>query len=420
MTPTSSTTEEIDDPETNTLEGQAAFDLYNEGKEAWNTWADAHPGWTVDFAGWDFGQQKGVDFSGFRFPGHVDFSDAEFGEGDVDFSNAKFRKGDVIFADAEFSDGNVYFSCAKFGEGQVDFCHAKFGEGDVYFSGAEFGEGDVRFSHTEFGEGNVNFSQAKFGRGDVYFSGAEFDKGNVQFVNIISQGSISFFNATLGKNPGSVSFENADIAGRLDLNKATFHRVPDLSTAHLGKGLSLVGTRITYTASPRDNRWSLNKALTPDDATYYRFFKKQAADAKDHEKEIEYFSMELRAHYGHQQNWFQYLPTLLYQKLSDYGRSVLRPTLAFVVMWLISAGIFHWQRMPDAVGGFKEAFWLATGHLFTFMPWLRGNRNTLLESLYGSSTNIPWGVQALALAESVLSLIFIFLIALALRNRLRL
>ncbi len=420
MTPTSSTTEEIGDPETSTLKGQAAFDLYSEGVRVWNTWADAHPGWTVDFFSWDFSQLEGVDFEEFRFPGNVYFSGAKFGKGSVDFSHAKFGKGKVFFLNAKFGEGNVDFSGTKFGEGDVRFSHTKFGKGNVDFSGTKFGKGNVDFSGTQFGEGNVDFKGTKFGEGNVDFSGTKFGEGDVNFQNIISTGSISFYRATLGENADSVSFENADIGGRLDLNKATFHRVPDLSTAHLGKGLSLVGTRITYTASPRDNRWSLNKALTPDDATYYRFFKKQAADAKDHEKEIEYFSMELRAHYGHQQNWFQYLPTLLYQKLSDYGRSVLRPTLAFVVMWLISAGIFHWQRMPDAVGGFKEAFWLATGHLFTFMPWLRGNRNTLLESLYGSSTNIPWGVQALALAESVLSLIFIFLIALALRNRLRL
>ena len=65
------------------LKGQDAFDLYKQGREAWNAWAGENKDWVVDFTGWDFVEEEAVDFGGIHFPmgdGGVSFFEAKFGE----------------------------------------------------------------------------------------------------------------------------------------------------------------------------------------------------------------------------------------------------------------------------------------------------------------------------------------------------
>ena len=75
-----------------TLEANQASKLWQQGKEKWNEWADEHEGWEVSFEGVDFSAlrdvESSIDFSGYKFPGSVSFSDATFGEGDVSFYDA--------------------------------------------------------------------------------------------------------------------------------------------------------------------------------------------------------------------------------------------------------------------------------------------------------------------------------------------
>ena len=143
---------------------------------------------------------KSVDFSGAQFDeGNVYFFKTQFGEGNVNFSYAQFGKGDVHFSGVQFSEGDVSFSRVQFDEGNMYFLNAQFGEGDVNFSYAQFGKGGVYFREAQFSKGNVDFSYAQFGKGSVLFLGTQFGKGNVNFLRTwLGKGSvsISFINNT--------------------------------------------------------------------------------------------------------------------------------------------------------------------------------------------------------------------------------
>ena len=124
------------------LAGTQAVVLFNKGVECWNSWAEEHPDWDVDFSGPDFqelnSENRGYSFKGYRFP----------------------RQGRVNFSGCVFGGVSIDFTGAVFGSGGLDFLKVKFGEGDVNFSHAIFGAGEVNFTDAEFRKGRVDFSEA--------------------------------------------------------------------------------------------------------------------------------------------------------------------------------------------------------------------------------------------------------------------
>ena len=68
----------------------------------------------------------------------IDFSFAEFSDGDLSFECSHFAKGDVSFNSAKFCDGEVNFSNTLFRDGNIDFANAIFGSGDFIFKSSFF------------------------------------------------------------------------------------------------------------------------------------------------------------------------------------------------------------------------------------------------------------------------------------------
>ena len=129
---------ETPEDETVVLKGQAAVNLWRQGRTAWNKWAAENPNAKVDFSGFDFSKYDVVSFDFFNFP-----------EG----------KNSVSFRSAEFGDGDISFYGANFGDGDISFYYANFGDGDIDFSNATFG-GDVDFSETTF-SGRFSFQNCE-------------------------------------------------------------------------------------------------------------------------------------------------------------------------------------------------------------------------------------------------------------------
>ncbi|MGA4608702.1 hypothetical protein [Pseudoalteromonas maricaloris] len=215
------------------LKGQAAIELWLQGKEAWNKWVEENPVADVSFREVDFTKFEGVLFTGYKFPtGTVDFSlarfnedraicpnkqlaniqvnfsHAHFGDGDVDFSGAMFGISDVLFLQTQFGAGRVSFSGVTLAKGLVNFSNAHFGDGNVNFSGSRFNKAEVLFLNTQFGNGDIDFFDARF-VGDVFFSGSKFDNGDVTFNRArFSNGNISFASTQFEK--GNVRFIDTD------------------------------------------------------------------------------------------------------------------------------------------------------------------------------------------------------------------
>ncbi len=191
-----------------------------------------------------FDSKTEIDFSFAEFAeGNVCFDDSQFAAGKVNFHSAKFGTGDVSFSHVYFRDGNIDFSNCHFGggdfifknsimnEGVKDFQYADFGEGDILFTNTEFGDGETSFINANFnrgnvsykvarfGDGKVDFHYAKFGEGDISFEQVEFGNSRVDFRTVeFHDGRVNFNRAVFGN--GDVTFEGADIRnGKFNFKK---------------------------------------------------------------------------------------------------------------------------------------------------------------------------------------------------------
>lgn len=174
------------------------------------------------------------NFTGYKFPGSISFSDTEFGDGDVSFAYAIFADGDVSFVGASFGDGDVSFELASFGDGDAHFRYTTFGRGELSFSEAAFGTGDVSFCGSRFGDGDVYFAHVSFGSGDVSFSKVQFGHGEALFHGAhFGQGQTSFDRAWLKSS--RLSFESASFGSVFDIGHAIFEEgVIQFSWANMG------------------------------------------------------------------------------------------------------------------------------------------------------------------------------------------
>ncbi len=414
---------------TSYLTGQEAYDLYKKGRKAWNNWAVKHVGWRVDFGGWDFSNEESLNFRFFHFPGGASFVGATFGDGSVDFSEATFGDGFVDFAGAIFGDGDVKFIRANFGDGGVNFVGATFGDGGVNFGGAIFGDGDVNFIVAKFGDGLVNFAGAIFGDGDVKFIRANFGDGSVNFADAtFGKGLVSFVVATFGDDPvifartkfgdGDTSFSGASFAGTTTFDDATFSRVPDFRQTHFGRDISMEGMSVAYKQEATSR--FLKRAAGSEDASRFRKLRRMAAEAKDHTRELAFFAQETRARYGHDlKKARQYFPFLLYHFFSNFGQSFWRPALGLFLIWILAAeGLYHSRYCMS--GARFDAYMLSLSNTMPFLNWGRSVRPDYLTALYGETISQHPTVSVIMYGQGILSLIFIFLIGLALRNKLRL
>ena len=545
------------------LRGQEAIDLYKQGKNAWNKWAEAHDGWTVDFNGMTFEPNEDKSFEGFIFPGRVIFSSANFGGGNISFRGAKinggnisfrrtvFGDGDILFDKADISGCTILFNRANFCNGNLSFCNSNFSNSRLLFSGSNFLSGDIDFekaifndskllfSNANFGKcnitldksefnnsvidfkkikstkgrfnfskmiinrsniafgnsiflnnntsflktqvlsGNVSFFKAQFGNGTLTFRGLFIDQGSINFskacfkncdINFretsISTGSLDFSKSNLGDGDinfrkfnlesgntnfnlskfgkGTCNFENARLIGNVNLTEVTlesseinfnglevgqslkldnsyFPIVPDFRNLSVGRDVSMINMRVKY----QRNFPLVGKASKREHCDMYRKLKSIAMQANDHQRELEFFTMEERSKWGWQKNCLQYLPTLLYNFFSDFGRSILRPAIGLGSTWLIFSAVFlcaltnTWAWNHSQM---KNSLLLSASHLFPFFPWSRGNRDKLIKAISDKCINedtVIASVEAIAYLEGFLALIFVFLIGLALRNRFR-
>lgn len=281
------------------LEGQAAIDLWKQGKDAWNSWIDEHMDADISFENVDFSQHISDDicysFEGFRFPngdilfdeaefgdGEVTFSRAEFGDGVVSFFSTTFGEGNVAFHETEFGGGYVSFLGATFGKGVVSFLGATFGDGEVEFIGADFGEGEVSFLETRFGEGNVAFLDATFG-GPLNFRIAKFDASALSLENCAVTGTAEFAALEGLQSLSRFTLRGSSFLGPLII-EGEFTCIPDLRRTRTDHHVDLDEVSCSlkrHAACPRLQKLSL-KANDSEDAGRLRRLKELAEGNRDH------------------------------------------------------------------------------------------------------------------------------------------
>ncbi len=440
--------------------------IWNDATEAWHKTADA------DFFVHKF--EAGVSFYGFVFPGRANFNNAAF-KGNAVFDKADF-KGYAEFNQAVFSD-TAWFRDADF-KSNAEFNDADF-KGNAKFHEADF-SGNAEFNEADF-SGNAEFNEADFSRhaefkgadfkgnaefykavflGDAKFNEADFS-GRAEFREATFKGSAGFQKAVFSKTAhfmqtgfdGLTSFDNclfkgdtnyrtAQVSRTFLLSGAQFEQTPDFIQARFAEAPSLHDIHIKSQRF-RVARLASVKALFKGDAELadrWRALKKLSVAAHDHDSELRFFKGEVFAKRR------LFFVGLLYSLFSDFGRSVLRPLL----LWALGLFGFAWCYFSQAGGRWADVlnWWLpcdaGTGNavcaalglsLRNALPLPGGGSAARLDQiyacLYGIHDNaagelparlrlvIPDTVAFSGVAQSLWSVIMIFLLLLALRNHFR-
>ncbi|WP_340115340.1 pentapeptide repeat-containing protein [Pelagibius sp. 7325] len=408
-------------------------------------------------------------FNGATFSGHARFDKAIF-SGDARFIDETTFSGDTWFNGAEFK-GLAWFAGATFSR-RAEFIGATF-SGNAVFTGAKFREigvfnaatfsDDAQFGGARFGDekftGRAYFKKATFS-GDTWFGGAKF--GDIAVFELAAfEGSTSFDSAEFKED---ASFLAIDVKTVFSLAGTTFRRVPDFIQAHFAEAPRLDDLRIEPRRFWRRTRTRVGKALL---AARWRALKRLAIQGHDHARELRFFRGELLARRWsedkpwHAAFWFG----VIYQLLSDFGRSILRPLL-----WLSASVVFFTDRylslhprfegkssplvdwlfyrlsssdveatplacVAGSVTPWLDALFLSVHKGLLILGGLPGEKlNQIYACLYGIQPSnggqpsrlpesftpvIPDGATAWGLLQYPLSAVLIFLALLAIRNHFR-
>lgn len=136
---------------------------------------------------------------------------------------------------------------------------------------------------------------------------------------------------------------------------------------------------------------------------------------KKHEDELNFFAMEMAAQRVVDGGWRTPRGILngLYGAASDYGRSILRPALAFFPFFAFSAPVFEQSARVGEGCAPLTGVQAAGVSLATFLSVLPGLKDTINYKCLSTFATFTAGFNA------IVGALLLFLIGLALRNRFR-
>ena len=474
---------------------EQSLKLFEEGGPAWNAWANEmlaerkkletsgvwiegeHDKWNEQTRAWhemaraDFSHhtfEMNVDFTCLCFPGDAVFEGVEFSK-EVCFDNTEFF-GPARFSNVRIS-GSCKFTSARFLD-MADFWGATF-MCDVVFPGVQFLNG-ASFNRAEFKggahfpranfKGNISFRQAKFSD-MVMFLNVEFsnrtDFQDVKFMRRAQFSNTKFLdNATFhqGIFKGPVYFEKSSFEksaefkairgkGSFSLYAVEFNCVPDFSEAHFEEAPLFDNVNL----EPEHFGKALAQESETSISARWRALKRLAIQGYDHERELQFFKGEVIARrrtqdkLSHARFWVGWL----YQILSDFGRSIVRPLVFLAISLLAFAGFYASQSQSIFHQPFSESATCMAGSrdplitalalsVHNAVPFAaRGSSNQLKQiysCLYGIKKDmplmynglpkdsipiIPYKVAFAGVIQFFVSAVLIFLFVLAVRNYFR-
>ena len=465
------------------MDQEKSLTLFKQGENAWNIWAnemlakknalvsafkstggDSKQGegeyvsWykeaKADFSNHSFGSD--VDFRNFQFPGEVLFISAKF-QGHANFEGAEFHDTaffqGVIFSEfcgfrestfremAKFS-GVEFKNIADFGNvtfmSDANFDLTKFGK-YAYFNFADF-EGRVSFQEAIFSDRAVfwcaefksqaDFMDAKFFR-LAYFKYAEFEC-DAQFLQCSFKSAVYFGDSSFKKFASFKAIRGKSI---FSLHNVKFRNVPDFTEAHFKEAPQFDDVEL----KPEGFKKSQAHESKPNLPSLWRALRRLAIQAHDYERELQFFKGEIIARRGtedkrtHARYWFG----LLYQILSDFGRSMGRPLILLVISLFFFATFYACQgpveikqlliKHVSCIDGPSDSRLVALGlSIVNAFPFAAISLSDLLNRFYAclyynpeSSPVIPYVVTFVSGIQFFISAVLLFLFLLAVRNHFR-
>ena len=167
------------------------------------------------------------------------------------------------------------------------------------------------------------------------------------------------------------------------------------------------------------------KKTTQKDIGRFCRLKELADGQKDHERALEFKAQEILATRQHQHKGLAKVLPWCFETFSNYGRSVLRPLVGLIWVWGMF-GLIYQSISQNASGDWQklhESLVFSASQMFPLIPGFCESREGALGMLFPSLSSepfLPLWLSALAFFQSLLAIIFFFLLGLALRNQFRL
>jgi hypothetical protein len=331
-----------------------------------------------------------------NFPNYTDFIDCVF-HSEVHFQNVKFNEY------AGF-DGSVFFEITYFKRATfksvASFRYAQF-NGGLYCEGTQFCE------WANFGGINFDCREATF-ENCIFEGGATFNESNFYeacFMNTKFEKSASFF-------------------------ESIFKRVPNFYGAQFKEYPHFDGFKILN----YPNESYISKL---EITSRWRSLRQLAAKSNDHEAELNFFAGELKSRQEPVMRGFAFC----YGLFSDFGRAIFRP-LAWLLLTAFLAFNFYIAKHSPLVfekgivftkltckEGDKQNDPRTAALLLSLekaLPLISGKDEKAKQNmlcLYGGEKDAPYipdSVSLVGTVQTLVSLIFLFLAGLGIRNRFRL
>jgi Pentapeptide repeats (9 copies) len=318
-------------------------------------------------------------FQSATFSGEASFKSAAFSDR-ADFESAAFS-GEAIFESAAFSD-TAFFQSVAF-SGEASFKSASFSglavfrsvsfSGPASFRGQTF-KNDIFFNGAKFrSERKIDFGLATFER-VAQFDGALFE-GETDFSAVWGQRTFSLAGARFEGVPDFIQahfeeaprLDNVEVEGRL----LSSRQEPREEGKKLSRRnwLHLWLLRLTKPYGSLDYIYRRTREGVPEGSPLrdiparWRALKRLAIQGHDTDRELQFFSGEVRSArfagdwplpwpiwkanaWG---GFLRFWAGLLYQILSNFGRSLIRPFLAWALCIVIFAIYFLGQNEEMAL-----------------------------------------------------------------------
>jgi uncharacterized protein YjbI with pentapeptide repeats len=333
-----------------------------------------------------------ADFSSAKFLAEADFMfskfEAQFSEAEfskkVEFGLARFSGdsnlsaefyGEADFISAEFSK-NAYFRKAKFSK-MANFQSAEFHQ-EAHFSSAEF-SGEADFSAAKF-YGEADFSAAKFSK-MANFHSAGFS-AEAKFGGLMEDQA--FFNEVLFEDGRKIQFKIEDLS-KISFINTDITRVRFNDRARWGKDnrFKVIEEELL---EKNPEKFSLGSVMA-----VYRNLRENYEFRLRYDEAGEFFKreMELKRRYREiiSQNGSNtqiklnglmrrnFSLTGLYYHFSDYGESILKPTIIGIV--IVGLSTLFWLIQNNPISEPSLSFIANTEHNFINVTQIMNNTHSL-------------------------------------------
>lgn len=329
--------------------------------------------------------------------GSAKFENVQFNH-TVDFKNTNFRF--TAYFDNSNFELKTFFSKAKINN-QASFKGSTF-KAQSYFLGTIF-------------KGNTCFSEAEF-KHDVSFDRSSFFGSMANFTKSRFHSNFSFQPNEV-KSLKKVSFEGASFDKQLTIS-GHYNCIPDLRQTKTSHHIDLSLLTIKLNRHFLKNT-GMEAAIEKEDADRLCRLKEIAESNKNHERALAFHADELRAKRWHVFSPWQSILDGLYSLTSNYGQSIMRPSMYLLASVFIfaSATLSQTKQSSYDIAQMKAALTISVATATPFLAISKEARTKSTEELFNKE--LPDNYYLYSYIHSGSSFVFMFLIGLGLRNRFR-